>query len=230
VVARPGGPRANVSVYPMPGTGAPVYQILDETYEISPPAINLGIAVSGNTITVTGQPASGEYLTIVADDAHVYSSGGTTTTALLQSLAAAAQANYPSAVATADTLTIPVGHLLIVRQGGVAVLGKVTRRQRDSIMVTVWAPNQVARSAIAKAVDNLIKQNIKVAMPDTSQALILYSRTITNDEQQAESIYRRDLIYTAEYATVEQFPGYVITSVQTSIANPSNTAIATAIT
>jgi hypothetical protein len=67
-------------------------------------------------------------------------------------------------------------------------------------------------------------------MPDTSQAVVIYSRTNTIDEQQSQTIYRRDLIYDVEYATVQQFPGYVITSVQVSIANPDKSVIATALT
>src|SRR6266576_4623553 len=38
-IVRPGGTVANVSVFPMQGTGVTVYQILDETYVITPPAI-----------------------------------------------------------------------------------------------------------------------------------------------------------------------------------------------
>jgi hypothetical protein len=247
VVPRSGGRVANVSVYPMPGTGIVVYQQQDQTYVITPPAISSTFTLVGNVITVTGQPAPGEYLTLVVDDAYVYSQTGASTSALLNNLltlttpiydhngilvgtAGPLSTDYPGTVATATTLTVPFGHSLVVRQGGAAVLGKVTHRQRQSVMVTVWAPTHGTRDSLAKAIDNAIKQVIKVAMPDTSQALIIYSRTNVSDERQATAIYRRDLIYDVEYATVFQFPGYVVTSVTTSIANPTNTAIATALT
>lgn len=230
-VPRTGGPVANVSVYPMPGTGIVVYQQQDLTYIITPPTISSTFTLVGNLITVTGQIAVGEYLTLVIDDAAVCSQTGASTAAMLAALATEAQGKgYPSASATATTLTIPFGHSLVVRQGGAAVLGKVTHRQRQSVMVTVWAPTQAVRTMLAKAIDNAIKQVIKVAMPDTSQALVIYSRTNVSDERQATAIYRRDLIYDVDYATVFQFPGYVITSVNVSIANPSNTAIANALT
>lgn len=238
-IPRPTGPRANVSIFPMAGTGVQVYQILDATYLITPPAINLSFTISGppvtvsgggTTINVTGQPAPGEYLTIVADNQHIFSATGTTTASLLAALATQAQAIYPTASSTAATLTIPVNAYMDVRQGGAAVMGKVTHRQRHAVMVTVWAPNRVVRNQLASAIDNVIKQNIRVSMPDTSQAIVCYSRTNTSDDQQAESIYRRDLIYDVEYATVFQFPGYVITSVTTSIINPNGqTATANAI-
>jgi hypothetical protein len=240
VIPRPGGPRANVSIFPMMGTGVQVYQILDETYTIAPPAITLTVSISGPPVTVSGggtiitlggQPAVGEYLTLVCDDQHIFSSGGATTAALISALAAQASAIYPGTSSTATTLTVPVNAYLTVRQGGTAVMGKVTHRQRHCIMVTVWAPNRVARNQFAAAIDGLIKQNNRVSLPDTSQALVIYSRTNTIDDQQAETIYRRDLIYDVDYATVEQFPGYVITSTTTSIVNAYSTStIATAIT
>ena len=228
---RPGGPVANVSIFPAPGA-VEVYQIQDYTYTITAPAINVSSTVSGDTITVSGQVAAGEFMTLVCDDAFVYSAGGATTAAMLQALATAAQANYPAASATATTLTVPVSHALVVRHGGSGVQGKVTHRQKHSVMVTVWAPNRIVRNELAGAIDNAIKQTIKVAMPDTSQAIIRYNRTLVNDTQQSEGIYRRDLIYDVEYATVEQFTGVVITSTTMSIVNAAynSSAIATALT
>lgn len=232
-VTRPGGTVANVSVFPMPGTGITVYQQQDETYVITPPAITSTFTLVGNLITVSGQIATGEYLTLVIDDAVVCSQTGGSIAAMLAALAAEAIAKgYQGASATTTTLTIPFGHSLVVRQGGTALLGKVTHRQRQPIMVTVWAPTHAARSALASAIDNVIKQNIKVAMPDTSQALVIYSRTNVLDDRQATAIYRRDLIYEVEYATVFEFPGYVVTSVNTTIhkVTPDPGADATALT
>jgi hypothetical protein len=195
--------------------------------------INSTFTLVGNLITVTGQIGLGEYLTLVIDNAAVCSQTGANTAAMLSALATEAQGKgYPSASATATTLTIPFGHSLVVRQGGTAVLGKVTHRQRQSVMVTVWSPTQAARSTLAGAIDNAIKNKIKVAMPDTSQALVIYSRTNVLDDRQSTAIYRRDLIYDVEYATVFQFPGYVVTSVNTTInkAAPDPGANATSLT
>jgi len=232
-IMRPGGTVANVSVFPMLGTGIGVYQQEDNTYVITPPAISSTFTLVGNLITVTGQIAVGEYLTLVIDDAAVCSQTGASTAAMLSALATEAQGKgYPSASATATTLTIPFGHSLVVRQGGKGVLGNVTHRQKQSVMVTVWSPTEAVRSTLAGAIDVAIKQKIKVAMPDTSQALVIYNRTNVLDDRQSTAIYRRDLIYDVEYATVFQFPGYVITSVTTTInkADPAPGFDATALT
>lgn len=219
-VARPNGPGAMVTVFPLQGTGRTTYQILDETYVVAQPTYGMSFSVTNGVITVTGQPNVGEYLTVIADKANVYSLTGANTAAILAGLASAAQAQYPSASATATTLTIPVQFSLVVRQGGIGTLGKVTWRQEHDIAVTVWAPTPASRTTLAAAVDNLIKQNIRITLPDTSQALIRYSRTNVTDEQEAETVYRRDLIYCAEYATIETFQGYVVTSTDIPITIP----------
>lgn len=228
---RPGGPVANVSIFPMMGTGIAVYQILDETYVVTPVNYGMSLSTNGNTLTVTGQPNAQEYLTLVCDDQFAYSANGASTAAILATLASAAQANYPSASSTSNTITIPTTHAFIVRQGGYGVLGKVTHRQRHPVMVSVWAPTQAVRSTLSKAIDVAIKNSNKVTMPDGSQALVIYSRTNISDDQSSATVYRRDLIYMVEYATVETFPGAVITTVNNPItAQGIGSAIATALT
>jgi hypothetical protein len=228
--ARTGGPVANISVFPMLGTGVTTYQIQDAVYTIAPAALGLTVSVAGNVVTVSGAAQPGEYITLICDGNVVFSRTNPVTSLILGLLAVDAQAVYPSAFATATTLTVPVARSLVVRQGGIGTLGKVTHRQRHSVMITVWSPNRVARNALASAIDVALKANVKVTMPDTSQALIVYSRTNVSDELQSSTIYRRDLIYDVEYATLQTFPGYVITSVNTTIASASGNAQASAIT
>jgi hypothetical protein len=217
---RPGGKVADISIYPMPGADATVFQILDDTYTIVNP--NYGLAaptISGNEITVTGAPVAGEYLTIILDNLNVASSSQPTLVAILNDLVTQINVFGPYTATTdgVDSITIDGWAYLTVRQGSVGTLAKVTHRQRHGVMVTVWAPDHVSRTALAAAIDVLIKENLVVTLPDTSQAVLTYERTNLSDEMQAQTIYRRDLIYLAEYATLQQFPGYVITSTQFQI-------------
>lgn len=209
-----------ITVYPLGGSASQTYQILDETYTIQAAQVATTATLSGNTITVSGQPATGEFLTAIIDDDVIVSQGGVTTAAMLAALAAEAQSKgYPGTSYTATTINIPAGHSLLIRQGGVGVLGKVIHRQKHSIMVSVWAPSDAARTAAAIAADVALKEHIKITMPDTSQCILRYQRTMSTDQQEKATIYRRDLIYEAEFATVEQFPGVTITSTQVSIQN-----------
>jgi hypothetical protein len=212
-VARPGGPVANVSIYPLPGATATPYQILDHTYTIVNP--NYGLAapsVSGNVITVSGTPVAGEYLTVILNRVDVLSSSQSTLAAILSDLASQATGKGYTATATATTLTISGWFDMVVRQGSVGTLARVTHRQKQAIMVTIWAPDPPTRTTLAAAVDVGLKLKNVVTLPDTSEALICYSRTTLVDTYENVTVYRRDLIFDAEYATLEQFPGYVITS------------------
>jgi hypothetical protein len=229
-IPRPGGPVSNISVFPMAGTNFTPYQIQDKTYTVTPAVFGLAVSVLNTVVTVTGTPTDGEYVTLVCDNQFVYSATGASAAAILSALLTAVQVNYPGAVATSSTITVPVVAYLTVRQGAQGTLGRVIHRERQSIMVTVWAPTHALRTQLAKAVDVAVKTKIVATMPDTSQALICYNRTNLDDFAQVSTIYRRDLIYDAEYATLELFPGYVITSASVSIADPNATAIALALT
>jgi len=222
--------KCEITVYPLSGAYSNTYQLLDHTYVITPPAITTTVAVAGNVITVSGTLSPGEFLTLVIDGATVCSQTGADVATMLSALAAQAVAAGYAATSTATTLTVPFGHSMVVRQGGQAVMGNVIRRQCHSIMVSVWAPNDGLRTAAAILADVAIKQHQKVSMPDTSQCILRYQRTMSSDQMEKANLYRRDLIFEAEYATVEQFPGYTITSADISIAKPDDSAIATAIT
>jgi hypothetical protein len=215
---RPNGPCANVSIFPMAGATAIPYQILDDTFVLTAPTYGMSASISGTIATIIGEPNAGEFLTIVADSKYIYSETGANTAAILSALATAASVNYSGVSSTSTTITIPVVKSLTVRIGGVGTLAKVTHRQKQAIMVTVWAPSHEVRTTLAAAIDVAIKSQIRVDMDDTTQAIILYSRTNQVDDNQNVSIYRRDLVYEVEYATLETFQGINITSVTNEIS------------
>jgi hypothetical protein len=214
---RANGPVPNVSIYPLPGATAIPYQILDKTYVVTPVTLGLTVVVEGNAVTITGTPNAGEFVTIVADREYIFSCGGASASAVLAALLTAAQADYPTASLAGSTLTIPAEYSLVARQGGQATLGKVTHRQRQGVMVTVWAPDHNTRSVLAKAIDGALKQNLVVTLPDGTDALITYQSTTVTDESQNVTVYRRDLNFQVEYATLETFTGTTITAVGTTI-------------
>lgn len=223
--------QVQVTLYPLSGAATPTYQLLERTDVITPAAITTTVGVAGDVITVGGTLSAGEFLTVVVDNSVVCSQTGANVAAMLTALAAEATSKgIVGASSTPTTLTLPFGRTLTVRQGGQALLGRVSHRQRHSIMVCVWAPSDTLREAAAILADVALKKNNKITLPDTSQCILRYLRTTFSDQQEKALIYRRDLIYDAEYATLETFPGYTITSADITIAKPDNSAIATAIT
>lgn len=210
------GPICSVSIYPT-GASAQVPQVLDNPYVITPAQHALTAAIVGDAITISGTPGPGEFVTVIADSARIYSRGGATAADIVTALQADAVADYSGATAVGATLTLPGAGDLAVRIGAPATMGIITRRQKQPIQVTVWAPTPAARAGLAAAIDNALKQDLAITLPDTSQAIIRYERTMTVDDHQTVSIYRRDLIFSAEYATIETYTAYEITSVGTTI-------------
>jgi hypothetical protein len=219
-INRPGGPVINVSVYPMLGSNVEPFQILDNTYTLIAPVIHMALTLTGApgdtvtppTVTIAGQPTAGEYLTLIVDRANIYSASGVSTASIISQLVTQALPLYPGTTSTATSITIPAAFDFTARQGAPGTIGHVTHRQKQEIMITTWAPNHTVRGVIAAAIDAALKAKIIAAMSDTSAAKFCYNRTNTIDEQSVDTLYRRDLIYDVEYATLQTFTGYVITS------------------
>lgn len=209
------GPISNVSVFPMAGGGAQTFQVLDKPYEIVPPAYGLTPSVADGTLTLAGTPSQGEFVTLNVENRRVYSRGGATAADICAALLPDVQVDYPSASANGATLTIPGVESIIVRQGAPATMGQVTHRQRHTIIVSVWAPTPALRSSLGASIDAALKTSLRITLPDTSQAIMVYDRTLQSDNFETMTVYRRDLYYSVEYATLETWTAYVVTSVTT---------------
>ncbi len=208
--------KTNVTVFPLRLSASIVFQTLDEVYVVAPAVHGLAATISGGMITVTGTPGASEYLTIVADGRHSYSRGGASVAAILASIAADAVADYPSVSVVGSTITFPTIRL-VARIGAAATLARVTHRQRQAVMISVWAPTPQLRNTVAAAVDVALKARNRLTFPDTSQGLLVAAYNEQHDDHQRASIYRRDLVFTVDYATLEQFPGWEVTSVNPTI-------------
>lgn len=167
-------------------------------------------------------------LTLTQLDLHTAEVGGTVTTPqvvvlngqayavqpsdTLDSIAAGVAALVPGATASGAVITVPAGvtQVCISATGTVA---KEVRRQTDTLQVSVWAPTPDLRSAVAKVIDQATADLRFLEMPDHTSARLIYVNTQSFDRSEASLIYRRDLNFKTEYATV-------VTAVATQIATP----------
>ena len=207
---------ANVSIYAPPGASQKVFQVLDEFYTLVPAVHGLSASIAGGTVTLAGTPGTGEYATIIADQRHAYSRVGASIAAILSAIEADAIGDYPSVSVNGDAITFPTTRL-VVHIGAPATIGKVTHRQKQQFMVTVWAPNPAQRTILASAIDVAFKSFNRLTMPDTSQAILVHDHTNQIDRLETASIYRRDLVSTVEYATLMQYQAWEVTSFSPTI-------------
>lgn len=208
------GPIANVSVFPMLGQSPISSQVLEPDFVIIPAVHGVSASITGQTVTLSGTPGVKEFVSIIADGRRCYSRTGTSLAEISAQLLADAQVDYPGAVGTGSTLTIPAASL-VARIGANATMGRLLHRQKQQIMTTIWAASPAERTTLGAAIDLKFKQNLRITFPDTSQAILTFDRVNEIDDHQTKALYRRDLIYAVEYATVETFDAYEVTSVST---------------
>ncbi len=94
---------------------------------------------------------------------------------------------------------------------GVTGLSKLEiRRQTRTFQITVWASCFDHRDPVASAVDIAIAATTRLQFSDGSQGIVRYVNSAQDDSSQTRGIYRRDLFYSVNYATVQTVTDYVI--------------------
>ena len=208
---------AQVSVYPMGASGSAIFQVLDEQYLVTPAVHGMTAVVSNTKVTLAGAPGASEYATVVADGRYTFTAAGASIPAILSAIAASAAANYPSVSVAGASITFPGSKKLACHIGAPATAAIVTHRQRQPVMVSVWAPNPALRNTLASAVAAALKKVNRLTFPDNSQGVMGFSHEVQHDDRQTASIYRRDLIFNVEYATLDQYQVFEITTFNPTI-------------
>jgi hypothetical protein len=208
-----------VTVYAVPGATAKEVQFFEPPYVITAPILGLSAIVAAPaTAAINGNPNPKEYLTFLVDGLHAYSAtaiAGDTNLTMAAALAAKVAVDYPGTAAAANSISIIGAHALIVRVGAPYVVGQLLHRQRQQFRVTVFAPTETDRTAIAAQLDVLLKQNLRLTFPDTSQGIMTFLNIIEDDKSQKFGNYRRGLVYEVAYGTLNMFTAYSVTSVTT---------------
>jgi hypothetical protein len=207
-----------VNVYAIQGSTGTVPQVFAKPQIIVPALSGLSATiddVTGTIVTLSGTPQVGEYVTAIVDNrsySYVYATGNVVAD-YATGLAALIRADYPLARSDGSSFTVPGSNSVVIRIAAPTTLGRTIHRQTQQIRIVVWANNPTDRNTVSAAIDVFLKQNLKISFADTSEAIVNYQGTYLDDNLQNSGEWRRDLIFTVTYATVERFPGYKVTSV-----------------
>lgn len=198
---------ANISVFPPPGMERNTSRYDRDDIELTAPVHTLTATVAGNKVTIGGSFAAATPQNVVvlcgAQLAFAYSAQADDTLAsIATNLAALIAASFPGTAASGAVITI-AGNPGIVqaRIGGVGQIWTEQARQEKVYWITCWCPTPAMRDILAPAIDVTLKQLDFVTLADGSEARLIYHSSRTNDEGQKVQIYRRDLLYSVEYAT-----------------------------
>lgn len=184
----------------------------------------LAATVAGQVVTIAGTVPDVSNPTNVSVEANgqafVYAVQPTDT---LTGIATALTSLIASGVAGTSNngaaITLPSSARNITARVGVTgVMVREVRRQNRHVQITVWADTPAHRSAIAAPLDVVLADMQWITLPDGLQARLLYKGSPVEDGDQKERLYRRDLIYSVDFATSETTTATQVTQTALGVA------------
>lgn len=168
---------------------------------------SMTLTVNGQQITLAGTiPGSGNPHTLsvlVNGQPYVYQVLVTDTLATAAAaLAALIAAGVPGTTAASGVITVAAAGRI-----GAAVVGvtgtsiREIRRQERNFQITIWADTPAHRDLIAPVVDKALAALRFITLADGTAGRLIYRNSIVSDMLQKARLYRRDLVYSVEYAT-----------------------------
>lgn len=109
-----------------------------------------------------------------------------------------------------------VNHLSIsVTTAGTAV--RELRRQIKEFQITVWSPNPQLRNAIGTAIDAALSEHCHIDLGDGVPAQMFYARQFDSDAAENWHVYRRDLIFSINFATTQTVSAPEVTDIAVNL-------------
>jgi hypothetical protein len=181
---------------------------------------SLSVTVSGQMVTVGGSmpsPFTAHVLSLIVDgQVYPYQVQPTDSLASIAgALASLVGAQVSGVTVAGAVITLPGSARLSASRVGVT--GSTTRelrRQERQFRITAWADTPEHRAAVASLVDVTLCATDRFDLPDGYSARLRYHNSIDGDGQQKANLYRRDLIYSVEYATTQSDTATQVTQVQ----------------
>jgi hypothetical protein len=164
---------------------------------------SLTVSVAANAVTFSGATTAGQMAGLSVDDAtYIYLvQAGDTTALVAAALAAQLIAAGRLVQLSGATVTIPSASKLMARVEQAQSAYQETRRQRQSFRVSCWCPAPLLRDQVASTIDAAMARTAFLTLADGSSARITLAGGDTIDQGENAILYRRDLIYAADYAT-----------------------------
>ena len=139
-------------------------------------------------------------------------------------------AQITGAIASGAALSVTGTPIAAARVEGSAIAWQETRRQEQAITVTLWCPDPASRDSLSSAVDSGLSQIDWLSLADGSSARLLFKGTDVTDASENADLYRRDLVFKAEYPTIIQQLSSAMLFGTTNIeleAGPASTPVVT---
>jgi hypothetical protein len=192
----------NVTVFPVSGSTRTTTRY-SEQWIGAPGQATLTARVNGTTVTFGGTAGLGQVAGILVNSsAYAYrTQTGDTSQSVAANLASMLRSDAIVQL-SASSVTIAGARHLLARVVSDAPVKQEVRRQEQGFRVTCWCPTPATRDATAIAIDQALSTQYFLPLGDGTSGRLTYGGTTEFDQSQNARLYRRDLTYVIEYATV----------------------------
>lgn len=224
---------SHVNVYPRADEQNTTRYIGERWFKDSLPAPTLTLTATengdgSNLVTVAGTvrtvmpgcaPAPQNLAIFVNGIPYIYQvQASDTLITIASALAALIAAAIPGTEATQAAIWIPPGARLgALRVGVTGTAMRELGRQEKVWQIGIWAATPETRDKLAKAVDGLLRGTFWLTLADQTRGRNIYRSSHQSDDLQRDGAYRRDLLYSVEYATTDTQPAPQIVAQRTDI-------------
>lgn len=193
---------AHVTVFAEPRPVAVTTRFPDRWETVDEPAPGLAITVAGRSATVSGSAHAGQVAGLLVDGmavVHRTAPGDT------PEMVAAILATYlrTRRIVTLDgaTLTVAGAGRMLGRVVADRTARRETRRQRQVLRLSAWCPDPGLRDRLVGALDAQLSTVDFLDLPDGAKGRLLFRGSVVADQGRAARLFRRDLLYSVDYAT-----------------------------
>lgn len=215
----------NVSVYPRPDERN-TSRYMTRSASIVATTPTLTATVAGQAVTIGGvvpNPFAAHNVAIVVNHKpYPYAvQPSDSLTSIATGLAAMIAADVPGTTNTGAVINIAAGAVVSAARVGTAGQGvRETRRQERTFQITIWADVPASRDAVTQPIDAALSDMKFITLADGTGGRLIYKGSPLIDDLEKAKLYRRDLLYTVEYATTIVDTQYQIVAIeQTFSAN-----------
>lgn len=196
-----GAGRINVSIFPetAPGRVTTRHVPLWRDVAGSP---SMTVRAVGTSVTWGGEAIEGQLTGVLVDGRpFVYRTASDDTPISVAANLATLLRSVWIVNQAGATLSIPGAGSVLARVAVDAIATREVRRQERDFRIAFWCPSPLTRDATAVAVDQMLAGVTFLDLSDQTQGRLAYVGTSVFDQSQSAMLYRRDLIYSVEYAT-----------------------------
>lgn len=199
--------RVNVTVFPDTAGGSNSTRWPDEYTDLAAVTPALSVLVEGNAATIFGTADTGQLVGLMVDtQAVVHRTAVGDTPELVAAILAEAIRNpsdgrgRPVQVSGA-TLSVPGAGFMLGRVVADQPSLHETRRQLQPVRISAWCPTAALRDSLCALLDTALSGKSFIDLPDGSAGRLRYVSTTVFDQSVNARLYRRDLVYSVDYAT-----------------------------